>query len=128
MIADSLVGCRVLLVDDDDDLREVLQMALEARGASVIGVGRATDALQTLAAEPIDVVVSDIGMPDQTGFWLITKIRQVWADVHVPAVAITGIPFPADGVRKAGFDDVLRKPPNIGVLCQCLASLRRAHP
>ena len=46
-------------------------------------------------------------MPDQSGFWLINKIRQVFHRRHVPVIAVTGHPFPFEGVRRAGFDDVM---------------------
>ena len=122
---ESLQGCQILLVEDDADLREVLQIALEARGASVLGVGRASDALRNLVTTPIDVVVSDLALGRETGFWLVRKVRELWSDRHLPVVALTGLPLPADRVRTAGFDDVLAKPPNIAALSTSIAALCR---
>ena len=121
---DTLANCRVLLVDDDEDLREVLGMALGARGALVTAVDSATHALEALVTEKIDVVVSDVGMVDHSGFWLVTKIHELWADSRLPVLAMTGIPLPFDGIRRAGFDDVFRKPPDVDALCASIASLR----
>jgi CheY-like chemotaxis protein len=125
--SDLLLGCHVLLVEDDADLRAVLEMALEAAGAAVISASSAAEALAALVTKTVDVVVSDIAMPEQSGFWLVTKVRQVFPQRHVPVLAITGLPFPGDGVRRAGFDDVMQKPPDPGALCAAVASLRQAY-
>ncbi|HET7341497.1 MAG TPA: response regulator [Methylomirabilota bacterium] len=125
--APGLDGCRVLLVEDDADSRHAMSLTLEAAGAIVVTAGTASEALASLSAKPFDVVVSDLAMPEQSGFWLITKIRQLFAQRHLPVLAVTGHPFPADGVRRAGFDDVLQKPPDPDTLCAKVASLRHAH-
>jgi CheY-like chemotaxis protein len=126
-VAPPLDGCRLLLVEDDADSRNAMSLTLEAAGAIVITVGTATEALASLSAKPFDVVVSDLAMPEQSGFWLITKIRQLFPQPHLPVLAVTGHPFPADGVRRAGFDDVLQKPPDPDTLCAKVAALRRAQ-
>jgi CheY-like chemotaxis protein len=126
-IARALAGCHVLLVEDDDDSRNAMSLTLETAGAIVVTAATATEALASLSSKQVDVVVSDLAMPQQSGFWLITKIRQLFPDRHVPVLAVTGHPFPADGVRRAGFDDVLQKPPDPDMLCAKVASLRRAH-
>ena len=121
---ESLLGCHILLVEDDADLREILTMALEARGASVHGVACASDALMSLVTTPFDVVVSDLALPHETGFWLVRRVRELSRDRHVPVLALTGLPFTAEGVRAAGFDDLVGKPPDIGALSASIASLR----
>ena len=119
----ALTGRRVLVVEDDVDSRNVLRLTLEASGASVGTAASAGEALAALVARPFDVVVSDLAMPEQSGFWLITKIRQLFPYRHVPVIAVTGHPFPADGVRRAGFDDVMPKPPDPDALCAAVAAL-----
>jgi CheY-like chemotaxis protein len=123
----ALAGCHVLVVEDDADSRNAMSLTLEAAGAIVVTAAAASDALASLSAKHIDVVVSDLAMPEQSGFWLITKIRQLFPHRHVPVLAVTGHPFPADGVRRAGFDDVLQKPPDPDLLCAKVAALRRPH-
>jgi CheY-like chemotaxis protein len=86
----------------------------------------ASEALAALAAQPCDVVVSDLAMPEQSGFWLIPKIRQLFPRRHVPVIAVTGYPFPPDGVLRAGFDDVMQKPPDPDALCAAVAALLSA--
>jgi CheY-like chemotaxis protein len=118
-----LSGYQVLVVEDDTDSRNAIQLTLEASGASVVTAASASEALASMAARPCDVVVSDLAMPDQSGFWLIAKIRQLFPRRHVPVIAVTGHPFPADGVRRAGFDDVMQKPPDPDALCAAVAAL-----
>src|SRR5215470_13161665 len=102
-------------------------MALEAAGAAVISAGSAPEALIALVTKTVDVVVSDLAMPEQSGFSLVTKIRQLYIHRHLPVLAITGLPFPDDGVLRAGFDRVMKKPPEPGELCAAVAELRRAY-
>ena len=70
----SLTGRHVLVVEDDPDSRNVLRLTLEASGASVGTAASASEALAALVARPFEVVVSDLAMPEQSGFWLIAKI------------------------------------------------------
>lgn len=118
-----LSGCEVLVVEDDTDSRNAIRLTLEACGASVVAAASASEALASLAARPCDVVVSDLAMPEQSGFWLIAKIRQLFPRTHLPVIAVTGHPFPADGVRRAGFDAVMQKPPDPDALCAAVADL-----
>ena len=119
-----LNGFSLLVVEDDRDSREAIRETLEASGATV---RTASSASEALAARRFDVVVSDLAMPQQSGFWLITKIRQLYPDRPIPVLAVTGHPFPADGVRRAGFDDVMLKPPDPDALCAKVGTLARTH-
>jgi CheY-like chemotaxis protein len=121
----SLTGFEVLVVEDDPDSREAIRLTLEASGATVATAGSASEALAALAARPCDIVVSDLAMPEQSGFWLVAKIRQLFPRRHVPVIAVTGHPFPPDGVLRAGFDNVMQKPPDPDALCAAVAALLR---
>jgi CheY-like chemotaxis protein len=122
-----LNGCQVLVVEDDHDSRNAMRETLEVAGAAVTTAGSAGDALAALAARRFDVVVSDLAMPQQSGFWLITKIRQLYPDRPIPVLAVTGHPFQADGVRRAGFDAVMQKPPDPDALCAQVGALARTQ-
>jgi len=124
---EALSGCQVLIVEDDSDSRNAMCETLEVAGAVVTTAPSAGDALAALAMRRFDVVVSDLAMPQQSGFWLIAKIRQLYPDRPIPVLAVTGHPFPADGVRRAGFDAVMQKPPDPDALCAQVAALARAH-
>jgi CheY-like chemotaxis protein len=124
---EALAGCQVLIVEDDGDSRNAMRETLEVAGATVTTAPSASDALAVLAARRFDVVVSDLAMPQQSGFWLIAKIRQLFPRRHVPVIAVTGHPFPVEGVLRAGFDRVMQKPPDPDALCAQVATLARAH-
>ena len=124
---ESLTGCQILIVEDDTDSRNAMRETLEVAGAVVTTASSAGEAVAALAARRYDVVVSDLAMPQQSGFWLIAKIRQLYPDRPIPVLAVTGHPFPADGVRRAGFDEVMQKPPDPDALCARVAALARPH-
>lgn len=95
---------RVLLVDDNQMLRELTAALLAEQGFAVTAVGDARAALEALGREPIDAVVTDIRLPGPDGNWLLGCIRG--AGGRQPVVAVTGSP---ERVTTA-FDAVLVKP------------------
>ncbi|MEO8858877.1 MAG: chemotaxis protein CheB [Burkholderiaceae bacterium] len=103
---------RVLVVDDTLDSLESFAMLLELEGAAVTAVDSAGKALEALAANSFDLLVSDVAMPEVDGYGLIAAVRAnpLWASM--PAVALTGFAR-ADDVKRAldaGFDAHLGKP------------------
>ncbi|PSN76243.1 hypothetical protein C8B47_28330, partial [filamentous cyanobacterium CCP4] len=70
-----LAGVRVLAIDDDGDVRELVEFMLQQAGAEVQVMASATEALQQMAAFSPDVLISDVGMPDIDGYMLIRQIR-----------------------------------------------------
>jgi signal transduction histidine kinase/ActR/RegA family two-component response regulator len=105
---------RILVVDDSADGRALTSLVLTQAGASVNAVASVQEALQALDVERPDVVVSDIGLPDQDGYALIRQIRQHEAEHggFLPAVALTGYARAEDRARilAAGFQAHVRKP------------------
>jgi CheY-like chemotaxis protein len=93
-IADRLTAVRVLVVEEDDDTRELLRVLLESAGASVDVVATAKDARRELLAAPPDVLVSDIRMPEENGYSLVRSLRS--AGVATPAIALTAFARPED--------------------------------
>lgn len=79
---------QVLLVDDDDDLREALATALELAGLEAVAVGDSVRALELLEDASFEVVVSDIRMPGMDGRQLLQRI--VDRDADLPVILITG--------------------------------------
>ena len=110
-----LTGIRVLLVEDHDDSREILQALLQYRGASVTAAASAKEGLAQLGAT--DVVLTDIRMPGEDGYWLLREVQQSARPVPVIAVsAYSDLEAPA--LAGAAFARVLRKPVNDGTLCR----------
>jgi signal transduction histidine kinase len=108
----TLKGLRILLVEDDQDTREVIAADLDRRGASVIEATSAVEALQLLSAEKPDLMIMDIGIPDIDGYELLAKIRSDYPAYDVPAIALTAFASPADREKclRAGFRAHIAKP------------------
>jgi CheY-like chemotaxis protein len=117
----------VLLVEDDDDTRALLETILRYCGALVTAVASAADAMLTLARVKPDVLLSDISMPQHDGYWLIGQVRALPLDRGgaLPAVAVTalGHPHDADRTLSAGFQAHLRKPVDPWELARTIAGL-----
>jgi CheY-like chemotaxis protein len=123
----DLIGLRVLVVDDDQDLRESVTMLLELYGATVAAVGSAPEALQILGRFGPDVLLSDLCMPGEDGYELIRKIRALPPDrgALVPAAAITARTTP-EARRRAlaeGFQAYVPKPVSGVDLAEVVARL-----
>ena len=118
-----LDGVRVVLVEDHDDSRELFALVLEQCGAVVVSAPCARDGLQAALEQRPDVVVSDLGMPGEDGYWLIREVRNRVGEV--PAVAVTGFSdrYHPEQAREAGFSLYLNKPVDPERLCGAVASL-----
>jgi CheY-like chemotaxis protein len=99
----------VLLVEDDSDTARLLSRLLGQSGYQVKTAGTVASALQLAASEPFDVVVSDIGLPDGTGYELMEQIRERHG-IHGIALSGYGMEEDVRRGREAGFVDHLVKP------------------
>jgi signal transduction histidine kinase/CheY-like chemotaxis protein len=121
----DLSGIKVLLADDDGDARETMTQVLSDSGAEVAGAASAAEALATFEAFHPDVVVSDIGMPEEDGYELIRKLRMLGEGGAVPAIALTAFSRLEDRTRAmlAGFQIHLTKPVDASELLVTIASV-----
>jgi PAS domain S-box-containing protein len=126
----SLKGIKVLVVDDDEDAREMLGAALNSYGAEVITAAGALKALDALASENIDVLVSDINMPEVDGYELIRRVRAMKPEQggRIPAVALTAYARAEDRLRalKSGFQTHMPKPVEPAELEVVVATLAKS--
>jgi len=113
----ALKGVRILVVEDDNDSREVLQLFLEQMGASVESTPSAKDAwavLQRNGKHLPDVMVSDLAMPEEDGYSLISRIRQLPPERggQIPALALSAFATNESKQRafECGFDEYSSKP------------------
>lgn len=124
-----LEGLQVLVVDDETDSRDFLALALEQYGAGVTAVASAQEALLALEQVKPNVLVSDIGMPDEDGYTLIRKIRAMTPEQggQIPAVALTAYARSEDCERAilAGFQRHVTKPVEAAEFAATIASLAR---
>jgi PAS domain S-box-containing protein len=130
--APALDGVHVLIVEDDNDARDLLTTILHRCNAQVTAVSSAADGMAAFTARRPDVVVSDIEMPEEDGYSLIRRIRSLDAEQggNVPAAALTAYASPSDRMRVlgAGFNIHVAKPVQPAELAMVVASLvgRRA--
>lgn len=124
-----LDGLRVLIVDDEADARQWITVVLEESGAEVVAVASVGEALEALAQQRPDVLVSDIGMPGEDGYVLMRKIREQEPEMGgtIPAVALTGYAREEDYAKAlaAGFQLHVAKPIRAAELIAVVASLAR---
>jgi signal transduction histidine kinase/ActR/RegA family two-component response regulator len=123
----DLKGIRVLVVDDDDDARGLVEKVLETHGATVKTVPSAREALDVLGRERVDVLLSDIEMPGTDGYQLIKelRLRPSQQGGSVPAAALTAYARTEDRLRalRAGFQLHLAKPVQPSELVTVVGSL-----
>jgi PAS domain S-box-containing protein len=129
----SLSGVRVLVVDDDADARELLRVMLGNYGAEVIVATSADEALQLISRQAPDILVSDIGLPNEDGYALIRRVRSMPATARLPALALTAYATVADHRRalEAGFQRHVSKPVEPAELASVVAAMAadaRARP
>ncbi len=107
-----LAGVHALIVEDDPDGCEILEQVLCGLGATVTTAGNAHDALVALQKRRPDVLISDIGLPDEDGFALIRRVRETSAFAALPAVALTAYASKRDVAQAlaAGFQAHIAKP------------------
>jgi CheY-like chemotaxis protein len=125
-----LDGIRVLVVDDEPDSNEVVRVVLDQCGAEVRTAGSTAHALEKLNHWTPDVIVTDIGMPGDDGYGLLSAIRAKSDPVsRVPVLALTAYVSVDDRVRllSAGFQMHVGKPADPGELAAAIASLARAR-
>ncbi|HEX5062557.1 MAG TPA: ATP-binding protein [Kofleriaceae bacterium] len=124
----SLHGMKILVVDDEADTREFVRNLLEQHAATVTAVASAADAITALQHDKPDVLLSDLGMPDEDGYGLIRQVRALSRECggRVPAVALTAYARTEDRTRAilAGFQTHVAKPVVPGELLAVLASFR----
>jgi PAS domain S-box-containing protein len=123
----SLSGVTALIVDDEADARILLDRLIQERGGRTVMASSAAEALAVLQADPVDIVVSDIGMPEVDGYAFIRRVRQHQhaSSRTVMAIALTAYARPEDRQRAllAGYQMHLAKPVDPRELIAGIASL-----
>lgn len=123
----DLHGLSIVVVDDERDARELLRSLLTTYGAEVTLCGTAREAFEAVKREKPDLLVSDIGMPEEDGYSLIAKIRRLSeADGgKTPAIALTAFARIEDRIRalSEGFQLFVPKPVEPNELVAAIRSL-----
>jgi CheY-like chemotaxis protein len=123
----DLSGITVLVVDDQEDARELIRRVLEECDATVYTAENATEALAAVAREQPHVLVTDIGMPGVDGYELLRRVRRMGHERGggVPAIALTAFARSEDRTRalRAGFLVHVAKPVEPSELVATVASV-----
>ena len=104
---------KVLLVEDDPMILQALKVALERDHLDVVTASNGNEALEHLSTQKIDVVVTDIIMPDKEGIETIATIKRDYADIKIIAMSSggrSGLPDLLEMAKKIGANAVLKKP------------------
>jgi diguanylate cyclase (GGDEF)-like protein len=107
-----MAGARILIADDDPDLRDILRSILEGAGFTVVERDNGEAALQTIRSEPVDIAILDYMMPGLTGPQICEQLKQDLLLRHLPVIMLTGKSEVQDKVHgiTSGADDYLLKP------------------
>jgi len=123
----NLQGIKILAIDDSMDTRELLSAVLGGCGAHVTTASSVRDALDLFAAWNADIVICDIGMPEEDGNTFIKAMRKLAPEQggNTPAIALTGYVRIEDRLRalEAGYQMFVPKPIEAGELCTIVANL-----
>lgn len=121
------LSLRILIVDDDCNTREILTEALRTFGAETQSAGSVEEARAVLAQWHADLLLSDLGMPEEDGYDLIREIRNhpLDGERNIPAIALTGYTRMEDGRRAlaTGYDAVLTKPAELESVLEAIRQL-----
>jgi CheY-like chemotaxis protein len=111
-VLERLDGLRILVVEDLEDSREAICLTLERLGADVLTARDGGEALETVMAEPVDLVVCDLRMPRMDGFEFLDALRNLEGHTHQPVIAISSLASSADHqrIKAAGFAGYIDKP------------------
>lgn len=117
---------RVLLVDDHADTLASLRMLLEHRGFAVTTASNGATAIELAAQARFDVLISDIGLPDSTGYEVVAAVHRLQ---DIPAIAFSGYGTEGDVERSrtAGFNRHFTKPVMVGRLVDAILELVAMH-
>ncbi len=118
---------RIAVVDDEASIRDVLRELFRARGWDVLDYGSCAEAVAGLAAQPVDLLIVDVNLPDGTGLELVDLLRD-GAGRRVPAIVLSGLASETDIARgfAAGAVDFVAKPFRMQeLLARCQVQLSR---
>jgi CheY-like chemotaxis protein len=113
---------QVLIVEDHQNSCQELKRCLTHHGHEVTAAGDLQSAVQSLGKRPFDAIISDIALPDGTGYALISQVHRRGLDPL--CIAVSGYPFPSDvhEPQVTGFDYHVQKPLDCAHICSLLES------
>lgn len=126
----SFKSLRLLIVDDDVDTRNLLSILFESDGAEITAVASVKEAIDAISRVKPDVLITDIYMPDEDGYSLLSKIKNIDAIKEIPAIALTASARKEDALKALalGFQKYLCKPVDLEELMSVVANIAINNP
>ena len=123
------MAAKYLVVEDHDDARDLVACVLDAAGAEVTTAASTREALEGIAVTMPDLLLADLGLPDEDGYTLLQRIRAIPTLDTLPAVALTAYARASDRERAlaAGFLDYIIKPVDPQELVKVIVSVIEAR-
>ena len=114
---------RILVVDDEESIRDLLRLVLSGQGYSVVTASGGEEAIEYLEAQPFDLVITDLVMPTVNGVEVLRAAKRI--DPNFPVIVITGYPSveTVTELVRLGAGDYLTKPFNVDVVIVTVAKL-----
>lgn len=120
-VQDSAMTKRILIVDDDQDIREVVQVALIFSGWQPFTAASGTEGLQLVAIKPLDAVLVDVLMPDMDGLQFFKQLQTDPNTAHVPVIFLTA--RDRHCFKNLGLAGVITKPFDPATIGQQIAKI-----
>jgi DNA-binding response OmpR family regulator len=114
---------KILIVDDEEQLRDVLKTVLQDEGHDVVEAGNGNAAMEQFRQTPTDLIITDIVMPDKEGLETIIDFRRTYPHVKIIAMSGGGRSSPQDYLdmaKKLGATEVIAKPFSIDDFLKCV--------
>ncbi|MCH8864705.1 MAG: sigma-54-dependent Fis family transcriptional regulator, partial [Chloroflexi bacterium] len=119
---------RVLIVDDEQNIRRILQASLDKAGFFALVAESGEQALQMLQAEPVECVLTDVAMPGMDGYELQIRISKLWPDIAVVIMTAYGtIPQAVQAIRDGAFE-YITKPFDLDVVRKIIKAAVKPEP
>ena len=122
----AIISAHVLVVDDEESLRDILEEMLLSGGYKVSQAGDGIEGLNLFKKEKIDILITDLGMPGMSGWELIDKVREIRSDIPIILTTGWGAQVSVRDIEKRGISTVIDKPFSLeGVLKAVSEALQR---
>jgi two-component system chemotaxis response regulator CheY len=118
---------RILIVDDDESIRQFIEMALTDRGYEIVTAEHGRAALESIAAHPPDLILLDMRMPVMDG-WAFAQAYRTTRPPHAPVIVLTAARDAAQSAQEIAADAVLAKPFDLRDLMQLIRRLAPVPP